>query len=178
MAILKIVTHPSPKLRKKSRKISQIDNILRSLVSDMFDTMYANNGVGLAAIQVGIPIRLFITDHDGNSPRVFINPELDLDSLKGEGTETDLEGCLSLPGLFGFVERNRAIKIKYQDLDGNYHEEEVRGFLARVIQHEYDHLEGILFIDRVDKVYTEEELRELYSDIESSPEFQEGKKKT
>ena len=162
MAPLRIVTHPSPKLRKKSKKVRVFDRILEALVRDMFDTMYANNGVGLAAIQVGIPLRIFVTDDDPpNNPRVFINPELNLDDFKEDGVERDIEGCLSLPGLFGYVERNRKVKIRYQDLKGDYHEEVVEGFLARVIQHEYDHLEGILFIDRTDQVFTEEELQRM-----------------
>lgn len=133
-------------LRNSSETITTIDDDLRTLVRDMFETMYKNNGVGLAAPQVGVNKRLFIID-TGENPITFINPEI----LETSGKETCNEGCLSLPGLQETVTRAKWVKARATDLDGTTFEIEADGLLARAIQHENDHLDGVLFIDRISK---------------------------
>ncbi|MCF7801373.1 MAG: peptide deformylase [Candidatus Marinimicrobia bacterium] len=145
-----IHTFGDPILRKKARRIEVIDQQINTLVNDMFETMYAAEGIGLAAPQVGESIRLFIIDinpMDSNEgKRVFINPE-----ILEFGDEKDVyeEGCLSIPTVHEDVLRPTGIRIKYQSLDGEEHDEWIDTFLARVIQHEFDHLEGVLFTDRL-----------------------------
>lgn len=131
-------------LRKKCRAVEDINDRIKILVKDMLDTMYENNGVGLAAPQVGILKRVFVVDvMDGKGAKVFINPEI----LEKSGEQIDEEGCLSLPGRHKAVNRANKIKIKALDIDGNEFVLEAEELLARAIQHEYDHLEGVLFID-------------------------------
>ena len=137
-----------PILRKKSKKIEVFDDGLKEIASNMLQTMYANDGVGLAAPQVGFSIRLFVMDA-GDGPRIVVNPEiLEMSEEKLEGEE----GCLSIPDVFEYVERSKSVKVRYLDTLGNVHEETLEGYPARVFQHEYDHLEGILFIDRLNPV--------------------------
>jgi len=137
-----------PILRKKSKKIEVFDDGLKEIASNMLQTMYANDGVGLAAPQVGFSIRLFVMDA-GDGPRIVVNPEiLEMSEEKLEGEE----GCLSIPDVFEYVERSKSVKVRYLDILGNMHEETLEGYPARVFQHEYDHLEGILFIDRLNPV--------------------------
>lgn len=137
-----------PILRKKSKKIEVFDDGLKMIADEMLQTMYANDGVGLAAPQVGFSINLFVMDV-GDGPRIVINPEiLEMSDEKLEGEE----GCLSIPDVFEYVERSKSIKVRYFDIHGNMHEETLEGYSARVFQHEYDHLEGILFIDRLNPV--------------------------
>jgi peptide deformylase len=133
-------------LRKDSEPVSEINDDIRKLVDDMFETMYASNGVGLAAPQIGKNIRLCVID-TGDDPLVFINPEI----IKMAGKETAEEGCLSLPGLSEKVQRATKVLVQAVDLDGNEFEIEAEDLLARAIQHEVDHLDGILFIDRISK---------------------------
>lgn len=133
-------------LREVSEPVTTIDDELRTLVKDMFETMYKNNGAGLAAPQVGINKRLFVTD-TGDNPLVFINPEL----IKSSGKETCDEGCLSLPGLRENVTRAKCIVGRATDLDGKVFEIEAEGLMARAFQHEFDHLDGVIFIDRISK---------------------------
>lgn len=145
-----IHTYGDPVLRKKAQRIEVIDQQIKTLVDDMFETMYAAEGIGLAAPQVGESIRLFIIDihpMDSNEgKRVFINPE-----ILEFGDEKDVyeEGCLSIPTVHEDVVRPTGVRIKYQSLDGEAHDEWIDTFLARVIQHEFDHLEGVLFTDRL-----------------------------
>jgi peptide deformylase len=146
--VLRIVPYPHPALRYVSRPVLQIDDKLRGIVREMFDLMYASNGVGLAANQVGIPLRFFILNltadaekHD--EERVFINPEI----VKKHSSEENEEGCLSFPGLYGKVRRARKIRVQAYDLAGNPVELEAEELLGRAIQHETDHLDGKLFID-------------------------------
>ncbi len=168
MAILRLEVVPSSKLRKVSKPVRNFNRLLANLVQDMFDTMYHDRGVGLAAVQVGVLTRVFITDDTGSNPRVFVNPQLFLEEYRGYGTEVDMEGCLSIPGTYGLVERNKVIRIRYQDLSGKLHEEEVEGFLARIIQHEYDHLEGVLFTDKAIRTFSQEELEAMRGEEERS----------
>jgi len=153
MTVLKIQTGPeNPILRKKSTPIENIDKSIKKLAKDMVETMNANNGLGIAAPQVGINKRMFITTinigQDNEGLITMINPEIE---FLNEEMESGEEGCLSLPELFKQVTRHKNVRVKYKDLKGNEHILELEGLNARVIQHETDHLDGILFIDRVDE---------------------------
>ncbi len=148
--LYEIQTYGKEVLRRKTEKIPEIDNAIRKVVNNMFETMYAAEGIGLAAPQVDKSIRLFIVDlsplEEDEGKRVFINPEIYV--YGGESDEYE-EGCLSLPTVREIVTRPTCIKIRYQNLDGDHIDEEVCEFLARVIQHEYDHLEQTLFTDHL-----------------------------
>lgn len=133
-----------PVLRKKAREVESIDENIKALVSELFDTMYATDGIGLAAPQIGVSLRIFVMD-DG-TPRALINPTI---IFKSPETNIAEEGCLSIPEVFENVERSNEIIIRYTDLNGNEIEEKLSGYSARVAQHEYDHLDGILFIDLI-----------------------------
>lgn len=144
MALRNIRKYGDDVLRKKCREIDKIDNRLLTLIEDMKETMYEADGVGLAAPQVGILKRLFVVDI-GEGPLVFINPEI----LETRGTQTDEEGCLSLPGKTEEVTRPNFVKARALNEKGEEFEIEAEELLARAILHEYDHLNGTLFIDRV-----------------------------
>jgi len=153
--IYPIVVYGSPILRHIAKEINADYPNLKSLVSDMFDTMYKSDGMGLAAPQIGKSVRLFVVDATSladedpslkDFKKVFINPKL---QLLGEETVVMNEGCLSLPKIREDVDRHNNIRISYYDENWNYFDEEVEGLKARVIQHEYDHLDGVLFIDRI-----------------------------
>ncbi len=133
-------------LRADSKPVAEITDDIRKLVEDMFETMNEAKGVGLAAPQVGINLRLAIIDI-GDDPLVLINPRI----IKSSGKETCEEGCLSFPGLTEKVERAKKVFAEATDLDGSVYEIEAEGLLARAIQHELDHLDGVLFIDRISK---------------------------
>jgi len=158
MALLPIVRYPDARLRQKSADVVEFDDALKQLVADMADTMYAANGAGLAAIQVGVPLRLFVIEPEvaGGSPTepvvVFANPELIEIS---EEAQTGDEGCLSFPGIFSPVRRGMRAKIRAQDIAGNTFEMEGEGLFARALQHESDHLIGRLLIDMVGPVKRE-----------------------
>lgn len=146
--MLRIVPYPHPALRHESRPVVQIDDNLRAIVREMFGLMYASNGIGLAANQVGVPLRFFVLNLTADvakpeEERVFINPEI----IKRHSSEESEEGCLSFPGLYGKVRRARKIKVHYYDLQSNPVELEADDLLGRAIQHETDHLDGKLFID-------------------------------
>lgn len=145
--ILPIIVYPSPILHKKSRNIDQKDDreFLSVLVENMKTTMLQNNGVGLAAPQIGKNIRLFVADW-GEGFKTFINPAIEEFSTKQVSAE---EGCLSVPKRFEYIERPASIKIKAKDLEGKEFEVDLSGLAARVAQHELDHLNGILFIDKL-----------------------------
>lgn len=153
MAIRKIRTDEDPILRKKSRVISNFNSDLKNLEADMYETMYQAEGVGLAGVQVGILKRIFvIDDHDGTKI-TFINPTIEETIGEVEG----FEGCLSVPDRMGKIDRAESIKISYFDIEGNPHELQATDFLARIIQHENDHLDGILYIDKAKEIYDTEE---------------------
>ena len=148
-------------LRKECKTVKDVNRRTRILIEDMFDTMYEANGVGLAAPQVGILKKIFVVDvgdEEGNNvPYVFINPEI----TEREGVQVDFEGCLSVPGKSGKVARAEKVKVKAFDKDMNEFEMEAEGFLARAIQHEYDHLNGVVYVDKVEgRLYDNEELVE------------------
>jgi peptide deformylase len=149
MARLRIRKYGDPVLRKKASPITEIDEAIRELAEDMIETMQDAEGVGLAAPQVGESLRLFVVDigviEEDGLPRAFVNAEI----LSASGEERLEEGCLSIPGITEDVVRPSQIKVRYTTLDGETVEEECEGLLARVIQHEVDHLNGVFFIDRI-----------------------------
>ncbi|MGC3981597.1 MAG: peptide deformylase [Steroidobacteraceae bacterium] len=145
MALLTILEFPDPRLRTKAVPVTQVDDNLRRLIDDMIETMYAANGVGLAATQVNVHQRLVVIDvsEERNAPRAFINPQI----VAREGVEVSEEGCLSVPGAYEQVERADRVTVKALDRDGKEFTLEADGLLAVCIQHELDHLEGKLFVD-------------------------------
>jgi peptide deformylase len=153
MALREILVLPDKRLRLKSDPVKRIDSGIRKLVEDMFETMYDAPGIGLAAIQVGVPKRVVTMDlskkEGEQEPRVFINPELVWTS---DDKATYEEGCLSIPEYYEEVERPAQVKVKYLDLDGKAQEIEANGLLSTCLQHEIDHLNGILFIDHISKL--------------------------
>lgn len=153
MAILPLVIAPDPRLNIPSQKVEVIDDALRAFAKDLLDTMYANDGIGLAAVQVGVHKRIIAVDvarRDGGSePQIFINPEI---VGEGEDISVYLEGCLSFPDQFSEVERPEGVKIRYMDLDGKEHTIEAHGILATCLQHEIDHTNGIVFVDHISKL--------------------------
>ncbi len=145
MAILPILEFPDDRLRKKAAVIKTVDKKIRQLVDDMTETMYKAEGIGLAATQVNVHLRVIMIDvsEENNDPLCLINPEL----IEKEGVEESEEGCLSVPNFFENIKRAERIKIKALDRDGQSYELEADGLLAVCIQHEMDHLEGKLFVD-------------------------------
>ncbi len=181
MAIREILEVPDPRLKTVSDPVTAFDEELKVLVADMFETMYAAPGIGLAAIQVGVPKRVLVIDlqpddpdaepepcnHDGHhhthqpvlkEPRVFVNPEI-LDPA--EELATYQEGCLSVPEIYADVDRPATCRVRYQDLDGKFHEEELDGLMSTCLQHEMDHLEGVLFIDHLSRLKRQMALKKL-----------------
>jgi peptide deformylase len=167
MAILPILEAPDVRLRVISTPVERVDDDLRALIADMFETMYAAPGIGLAAVQVGVPKRVLVIDlqdeegEDGKpvrDPRVFINPEI-VDPA--EAWVVYNEGCLSVPDQYAEVERPESCRARWTDLDGKLHDERIEGMLATCLQHEMDHLEGILFIDHLSRLKRDMILRKL-----------------
>ena len=182
MAIREILEIPDPRLKQVSAPVEAFDDALKALVADMFETMYDAPGIGLAAIQVGVPLRVLVIDlqpedpdaepevctaHGDEAhthqptrkePRVFINPEI-LDP--SEELSVYNEGCLSVPEIYADVERPMAIRARWQDIDGKVHEEAMEGLMATCLQHEMDHLEGILFIDRLSRLKRQMAVKKL-----------------
>ena len=145
MAKLQILEYPDPRLRTVAKPVAAVDENIRRLAGDMLETMYAAPGIGLAATQVDVHIRMLVADvsetHD--DPRVYINPEI----IEMDGVEVMEEGCLSVPGIYERVERAEHIRVRSLDLEGETVETEADGLLAVCIQHEIDHLDGKLFVD-------------------------------
>ncbi len=153
MALRQILTEPNPILRQKSTKVEIVDKDLQKLMDDMLETMYAAPGIGLAAIQVGVPKRVIVLDlapkDKPKNPMFFVNPEI---VNKSKNNSVYEEGCLSVPGQFAEIERPDKCYLKYLDYYGAQKEIKAEGMLATCIQHEIDHLEGILFIDYLSKL--------------------------
>jgi peptide deformylase len=173
---LEIIHYPDPRLRKISAEVEKFDDSLKQLVERMFVLMRQDKGVGLAAPQVGKNIRLFIINPttDPKDDRVYINPMLS----EGEGEETAEEGCLSLPDIHIDVPRNKTMKLEARDLAGNAIEDRQSGYIARIWQHELDHLNGILLLDRmgpVAKMANRKKLKEM--EEEYTAKYGEGWKK-
>ncbi len=153
MTIRKILTEPDPFLRQKSENVEKVDDNIRSLMNDMLETMYDAPGIGLAAIQIGVPKRIIVIDLSKNdekkNPQYFVNPVIITKSKKDASYE---EGCLSVPNQFAEISRPDTCKIKFLNYEGEEKTLEAKGLLATCIQHEMDHLEGILFIDYLSKL--------------------------
>ena len=152
MTIKKILTEPDPFLRQVSQDVEEVNDKIRRLMDDMLETMYSAPGIGLAAIQVGVPKRVIVIDlskEDKKKPLYFVNPKI---IVKSKNNSTYEEGCLSVPGQFAEVDRPDKCHINYLDYNGQKKELKAEGLLATCIQHEMDHLEGILFIDYLSKL--------------------------
>ena len=153
MTVKTILTEPNKLLRQISESVSQVGESERGLMNDMLDTMYESNGIGLAAIQIGVPKRIIVMDiskdKDNKNPMYFVNPII---RNKNEEILTYEEGCLSVPGQFAEIDRPSKCEIEYLDYNGNKQNLKAEGLLATCIQHEIDHLEGILFIDYLSKL--------------------------
>ncbi len=168
MAILPIIEVPDPRLRQISKPVESFDAALQTLIDDMFETMYDAPGIGLAAIQVGVPLRLLVIDlqeseEDSDepcpkNPRVFINPEF---SDPSEELNVYTEGCLSIPDQYADVERPKTIRAKWLDREGKAHDELLDGMIATCLQHEVDHLNGIVFIDHLSRMKRDMLLKKL-----------------
>ncbi|MBK6490512.1 MAG: peptide deformylase [Sphingomonadales bacterium] len=167
MAILPIIEAPDPRLKTVSTPVETFDEALQVLIDDMFETMYDAPGIGLAAIQVGVPKRLLVMDLQEKNeetgatirePRVFINPEI---LQTSEEMSVYNEGCLSVPDQYADVERPKTVRARWLDRDGKRHEQELDEMLATCLQHEMDHLEGILFIDHLSKLKRDMVLKKL-----------------
>ena len=185
MAVKKILTYGTPSLREPSKEVHKVSSKIKTLIQDMFDTMYMNNGVGLAAPQIGVNLRIFVVDCSSNDeplkPMVFINPKI----IKKEGATLSQEGCLSFPEAYTEVRRYKNVMVKALDRNGKPFVMEAKDgtLLARCIQHENDHLDGILFIDHTtnrfeaDKVLTEHNLPPVEVDrILDEPDIDEALK--
>jgi len=153
MTVKTILTEPNKLLRQISEPVSQVGELERGLMNDMLDTMYESNGIGLAAIQIGVPKRIIVMDiskdKDNKNPMYFVNPII---RNKNEEILTYEEGCLSVPGQFAEIDRPSQCEVEYLDYNGNKQNLKAEGLLATCIQHEIDHLEGILFIDYLSKL--------------------------
>lgn len=172
MSSLQIVYHPHPALRWKSRDLTRIDGQLKDWVGQMFELMYEARGIGLAANQVALPYRLFVINpagdpEDREMEQVFINPQI----VKRNGSAEAEEGCLSLPEIYGPVTRAEKITVEAFDLSGQPFAMELSGIHARVVQHENDHLDGVMFTDRVSEA-TLAEINPLLRDLEGQMEQQ------
>jgi peptide deformylase len=162
MAILPIITAPDAFLKTISKPVEKVDGALRKLMDDMLETMYDAPGIGLAAIQVGVPKRLLVIDiaeeGEPQAPQLFVNPEI---LWQSDEIITYNEGCLSLPEHYADLERPAEVKVRYLDRDGKAQEIHATGLLATCLQHEIDHLEGILFVDHISSVKRQMILRKL-----------------
>ena len=162
MAIRDILVVPDPILKQVSKPVETVDDDLRALMDDMLETMYAAPGIGLAAIQVGVPKRVIVMDiarqDDPPAPRFFVNPEI---LWASEEIVPYEEGCLSVPEIYDEVERPARVKIRYIDYHGKQVEEDAEGLFAVCIQHEMDHLEGVLFIDYLSRLKREQAVKKV-----------------
>lgn len=174
MKKLKIITYGHPTLRQKAKPVLRFDKSLKALAEAMIETMHKADGIGLAAPQVGKSMSLFVVDisaiEKGHQPMIFVNPEI----TETSGSCAYHEGCLSVPGVSSEVIRPEKIKLRYADLDGNFHEGVADGILARVIQHEYDHLQGVLFVDYLN----EQALQEYEAVLKKLEKHNQDKKPT
>src|ERR1700739_4255093 len=162
MAIRPILTVPDPKLKLVSKPVERVDDALRALMDDMLETMYAAPGIGLAAVQVGVAKRVIVMDIAGKEeppePRFFVNPEI---LWASEETAPYEEGCLSVPEIYDEVERPARVKLRYQNYQGRTIEDDAEGLCAVCIQHEMDHLDGVLFIDHLSRLKREQAVKKV-----------------
>ena len=170
---LQIILYPDPRLKKVSQPVEKFDESLRALAARMFQLMRESRGVGLAAPQVGQNIRMFVMNHTGDpkDDRVYVNPEL----TEAAGSEEAEEGCLSLPGLNARIIRDRSMRMRARDVDGNDIDQLESGYIARVWQHEFDHLNGTLITDRMGAV-AKMGARKLLRELEEKYEARQGKR--
>ncbi len=172
MAVRKIITPPDPLLKKPSLLVEEVDDSVRELVQDMFDTMYAAPGIGLAAVQIGVPLSVIVMDtaRDDEEPRplALINPQI---VWASEETRAQEEGCLSVPDIYDEVERPAEVRVRYLDLDGNEQERHFTDLDATCVQHEIDHTKGILFIDHLGRLKRERYLKKV---IKKARQMQEA----
>jgi peptide deformylase len=174
MALRPVLQFPDPRLKRKSVPVPEVTDAIRQLAADMIEVMYDEPGIGLAAPQVGEAIRLVVMDTawtgEGGErkPLVMVNPEI----LSREGEITWNEGCLSVPDFNADVERSARVRVRYQDLDGGTHEEDATELRAVCFQHELDHLDGVLFIDRISRLkrnlYAQKRKRALQRELEDA----------
>lgn len=159
MTLLNVLQFPDVRLRHKAQAVANVDGAIRQIVDDMFETMYEQRGVGLAATQVNIFSRIIVIDvsDDRSQPLCIINPEI----IHREGVQYEAEGCLSFPGVFDKVERAAKIRLKALDKEGKTYELDAEDILSICIQHEMDHLEGILFIDHLSRIKQERARKKL-----------------
>jgi len=169
MPVLNLVYFPDDPLTQKADPVESFDKKLTTLADDMLETMHASQGVGLAAPQIGLSKRLFVLQEPEGEEMVLVNPEI----LTMEGKEAGEEGCLSMPAVYADVPRATRIEVKAQDLEGNWTEFEASNFLARIIQHEYDHLDGILFPERLDIISRQEKLAQ-WAEVREQMMSEEG----
>jgi len=167
MAVLEILHFPDPRLRTKAQPVAKVDDRVRRLVDDMFETMYAAPGIGLAATQVNVAQRVLVLDvtEDRSGPRCFINPEI----VARDGEEEMEEGCLSVPGVYDRVRRAERIRVRALDRDGQPFELDAEGLLAVCIQHEIDHLDGKLFVDYLSSLKRQRIRKKLEKDARQAP---------
>ncbi len=162
MALREILVVPDPVLKQVSKPVERVDDDLRALMDDMLETMYAAPGIGLAAVQIGVPHRVIVMDlaREGEppAPRHFVNPEI---LWASEETAPYEEGCLSVPEIYDEVERPAKVKLRYLNYQGEAVEEEAEGLFAVCIQHEMDHLEGVLFIDHLSRLKREQAVKKV-----------------
>ncbi len=180
MALREVLQFPDARLKRKSEPVGEITDEIRALAQDMIEVMYDEPGIGLAAPQVGEAIRLVVMDTGWNEeggekdPRVMVNPEI----VQREGTLTWTEGCLSVPDFQAEVERAARVVVRYTDLDGTAHEEDVTELRAVCFQHEIDHLDGVLFIDRISRLkrslYVQKRKKALVREREEAPAAVKG----
>jgi len=168
MAKLTILEFPDPRLRTKARPVEVVDDALRGLIDDLFETMYAAPGIGLAATQVDVHRRLLVTDvsADKTDPHVLINPEI----VEKDGKTVSEEGCLSVPGYYAEVERAERIRVRYTDRNGDEQEMDAEGLQAVCIQHEIDHLDGKLFVDYLSESKRQRLRKRLAKERRRTPE--------
>ena len=167
MAILDILHYPDPRLRNTAQAVERVDDDIRRLVDDMFETMYAAPGIGLASIQVNVPRRVIVIDvsEERNQPLCLINPEI----VVSAGEETMEEGCLSVPGYYDTVTRAERVRVRALDRDGQPFEMEADGLLAVCIQHEIDHLDGKLFVDYLSNLKRQRVRKRLVKERRQQP---------
>ncbi|ACG76787.1 polypeptide deformylase [Phenylobacterium zucineum HLK1] len=162
MAIREILVVPHPALKQVSQPVEKVDDELRALMDDMLETMYAAPGIGLAAIQIGVPKRVIVMDlareGEEKQPRYFVNPEI---LWASDDTAPYEEGCLSVPEYYDEVERPARVKLRYLNYQGEQVEEDAEGLFAVCIQHEMDHLEGVLFIDHLSRLKREQAIKKV-----------------
>ena len=178
MALREIITVPNPLLKKVSEPVEKVDDALRALMDDMLETMYAAPGIGLAAVQVGAPVRVIVMDlaREGEppQPRYFVNPEI---TWRSEEMAVREEGCLSVPDVYDEVERPARVGLRYLDYHGEHVEEDAEGLLAVCIQHEMDHLNGVLFIDHLSRLKRDRavaKVKKASKDGPAKPKAKEG----